>query len=1321
MDRLTISDPNDRFEQEAEKVATAIVGPAEDGPIVGLAPESLENQNQTTGIVHDSIDPLWSAQVQREGAGCSKHMASGKRLTCAECTKDIKRKPKTTIDQITDKSTIKDDDGRGAERTVAAEIDEARGNGRQLPVQTRQALEPRFGYDFGHVQIHTDERADKLARKINARAFTIGRDVFFASGEYRPGTITGRRLLAHELTHVVQQTRPFDVASEVVPRKVSFPRDPTEREARKAEATVQDPKQVTIERSVQSGTVQRYGFGDLTSDIGAVVTSAASNAYEAGESAVREGIEGATELASGVVERSEAFVEQSIETVGGVGRALVNRIAPGLIPFLTNPGDRIENLLTSGLDSFMTGALDVISPDDVKIFARLERVFLNTTETVKNVVSQLGTGIDGALGATLRPFVSDVEQVSLPLLSEVQDLLATVQGAVQSVVGTIDQPISSFVQSVGGDVWKGIIEVASWAWKLAAPLRSYAEEAWNWLQTRFRISWESQEGVRNWILDAASEVWNSILSSINPVVQNLKSAGEALSMVASFQPIVKLTKDIESLWGTLQWVTRNWNTRDVLVRAREVLRERILPGVLDGVSKVTDLIGRARTWLVNRFGKVSSAFKSMIGAVREVSILSALTNAAATIQRRMDRLASWAGSTFDSILGWISTALTSLGSQLKPVLDFLTQLSQVLTLPLRLPTVITGALWRRLPDQFKPPIITFLFDVLLKFVRGFPAFASPLGPLSILVKQAVIGFLERMRDTSADVKVSVSNRIANLLQGSMEFSQGYLWGMLRGIWEGLTDPFRIIYLLGQVAVGASRFLARHVGRLFADEKSDGARINRARETLQQAATKTEGAGREIQSSADRASSQPNATPQGIFEMLQSVWNSVLQKSQQIGGSIAQALLDFIRLPDFELGNKLGWVGGTVLFEVVLYALTAGAWAGVTASRPILRGILRFIDLGGELVGAVAKGIAKLKGPVMSALGKIGDLVRLVPGLARVWDDVADALRSLFRISDEAGPAARGAGEVTESAGTRSGQEGAVSVGETTGPSRPPGGRAAAESAEFRQWRDSVTGETRDFLRRNPEIRERYAEMPPDTRDLLTYCASVCVIENIDDISRRQIGEVTAMLRRLGGADAIGDDVMVKLQMYFHTLSGDMDWAVRILRQVDTVDDLNRKLLQAFRRRIQMGGPMRAVDPDAARRSPGIVTGGERLPPLPEGSRWLAYTQEGAALPPRRIADRLRGREFKSWGDFKQAFWEEVGRDTELPIEMGPGNIGNIEVGKAPAPVQEQQWGARIKLELHHIEPIEQGGGVYDLSNIAIVSPRTHELIHHILPGTDVML
>ena len=105
--------------------------------------------------------------------------------------------------------------------------------GRPLEPSTREFMEPRFGHDFSRVRVYADGKAANSARGLQARAYTVGRDIVFGSGEYAPATTEGQRLLAHELAHVVQQQR-----VKVNPRSVEPSGSMAEREAHAAAAAV---------------------------------------------------------------------------------------------------------------------------------------------------------------------------------------------------------------------------------------------------------------------------------------------------------------------------------------------------------------------------------------------------------------------------------------------------------------------------------------------------------------------------------------------------------------------------------------------------------------------------------------------------------------------------------------------------------------------------------------------------------------------------------------------------------------------------------------------------------------------------------------------------------------------------------------------------------------------------------------------------------------------------------------------------------------------------------------------------------------------------
>ena len=168
--KLKVGQPGDKYEQEADRVADEVMRMPE--PQVQCQEE--EEELIQTKLLAEQITPLVQRQVEEE----EEEFLQAKSRDGAS--------PEVAHD-------------------LESEINAIRGGGRSLSGSERAYFEPRFGYDFSGVRVHTNDRARASARALNASAYTIGSNVVFGTGQYIPGTTQGRRLLAHELTHVVQQ------------------------------------------------------------------------------------------------------------------------------------------------------------------------------------------------------------------------------------------------------------------------------------------------------------------------------------------------------------------------------------------------------------------------------------------------------------------------------------------------------------------------------------------------------------------------------------------------------------------------------------------------------------------------------------------------------------------------------------------------------------------------------------------------------------------------------------------------------------------------------------------------------------------------------------------------------------------------------------------------------------------------------------------------------------------------------------------------------------------------------------------------------------
>ena len=145
----------------------------------------------TASVIRQAGDvtPSPGLLLQRQCA-CGNHAQGGK---CAECSKGKALLQRQAVG------------GFGSAEVPTVVHDVLRSPGRPLEPSVRTAMEPRFSHDFSNVKVHTDSKAAESARAVNALAFTVGSQVVFAQGQYRPESAQGRHLIAHELAHVVQQ------------------------------------------------------------------------------------------------------------------------------------------------------------------------------------------------------------------------------------------------------------------------------------------------------------------------------------------------------------------------------------------------------------------------------------------------------------------------------------------------------------------------------------------------------------------------------------------------------------------------------------------------------------------------------------------------------------------------------------------------------------------------------------------------------------------------------------------------------------------------------------------------------------------------------------------------------------------------------------------------------------------------------------------------------------------------------------------------------------------------------------------------------------
>jgi hypothetical protein len=190
------------------------------------------------------------------------------------------------------------------------------GGGSPLDTETRADMETRFGgHDFGDVRVHTDGSAHESAKSVNAQAYTVGSNIVFQRDKYDPASDSGKHVLAHELTHVVQQrSGPVDGSDAGGGVKVSDPSDRFEREAvANADRLMAAPAPVVAAPSAGASGVQRCGDEGCASEeqVQRAVDGAASSVQREEAPAPEEGEE--EKMAQTYVQRAEGEEEEASE------------------------------------------------------------------------------------------------------------------------------------------------------------------------------------------------------------------------------------------------------------------------------------------------------------------------------------------------------------------------------------------------------------------------------------------------------------------------------------------------------------------------------------------------------------------------------------------------------------------------------------------------------------------------------------------------------------------------------------------------------------------------------------------------------------------------------------------------------------------------------------------------------------------------------------------------------------------------------------------------------------------------------------------------
>ena len=233
--KLSIGRADDAYEKEADNVADKVVSKGEPGGVIqkmGAADEEVQEKP-----IGESISSVQKKDMPQEEESVQK-MEEEETVQQQEEEETVQQQEEEeTVQQQEEEEAVqtKANGGLPAGQSIESRLKSSKGQGQKMNKSTQSEMEAGFGVNFNDVNIHTGSEAQSMSKALGAQAFTNGKDVYFNQGKYNPNSTEGKHLLAHELTHTIQQagSEPQKVQKEssnqVVQRKLKvkdeYPKD----------------------------------------------------------------------------------------------------------------------------------------------------------------------------------------------------------------------------------------------------------------------------------------------------------------------------------------------------------------------------------------------------------------------------------------------------------------------------------------------------------------------------------------------------------------------------------------------------------------------------------------------------------------------------------------------------------------------------------------------------------------------------------------------------------------------------------------------------------------------------------------------------------------------------------------------------------------------------------------------------------------------------------------------------------------------------------------------------------------------------------------
>ena len=588
--------------------------------------------------------------------------------------------------------------------------DVLRSSGRPLEPATRAVMEPQLGRDFRDVRIHTGPAAEASARAVQARAYTVGSDVVFGAGQYAPGTQHGNRLLAHELTHVVQQSG----ARAEYPLRVAPANDSHERAA--------------------SAAAQAFGTARATPAPGAAPAAVARQAVQ------RQGDDAPPAQLSWWDRVKGAAVSAAGTLVDAAGNAInmgadffldaLGRVAPGVVPIVQ--GIRQKGGIIPYLKDLVGGAFRGIFgrlANSGGFVGSLVQNFAKLLGTAREIITALAHNDCKPLFDAIGRLGDAIAQMAGDAWDKIKEFFAPIGDFFSDLWQKFGAPAVDFLGKFASDVWDGIKGIASKIWGMVLTakdkLAAVFSPMWSWIKTQLGIGDDpqDQDGLLQWVQRKLGEAWDFIKAQLDPVIAPIKALVAKITAVIPLDKILHLRETVHEWLQHAGSMVKSLQKPQGVTDDQTSLREKILPAIKASIVKLGGSIAAAGSWASAQIGGVVQSVTAMIASLKSNPIIGAFAGAIDWLTDRVTSLAQWVEQGVVGLFGVVGGGVAKLSGFVDPVLGVLEKLVAVIANVVKaLPDLVLGPVWKAIPQCLKDPIKKFVIENILSAIPVISTF-----------------------------------------------------------------------------------------------------------------------------------------------------------------------------------------------------------------------------------------------------------------------------------------------------------------------------------------------------------------------------------------------------------------------------------------------------------------------------------------------------------------------------------------------------------------------------------------------------------------------